>query len=324
MRQVIHVAGVALVMACGWACGGGQDHGSVDASGVDASGQDSAVNDATAANDATGHTISLSGKLVARAQASPTKSPLFSSPPRLTVAEPGQPLANYQLYCVTFANPPSAATGTADATGLVAINLNALGVAFGCFVLDPEGDGVATLIFTSASQRGQTITLAGDTDLGNIGVDLMNGVAEIDVTSTGTLTGSTGFPCPLGTWVTTVPRQDCTGSASVTILFAKNPVGQYTASFTIGPIMLPDTLQCGYHSQMDLPATPIGSGLTFSFLHDYTCPAVVMTVTAMPNSACTELTMEGAFGGCASCAPGQCGCGVGSQACSENYTVTRQ
>src|ERR1041385_736801 len=47
-------------------------------------------------------------------------------------------LAGYQLYCVTFASPPMAASGTADATGVVSVTLPPA-TPFGCFVLDASG-----------------------------------------------------------------------------------------------------------------------------------------------------------------------------------------
>jgi hypothetical protein len=41
----------------------------------------------------------------------------------------GLPLADCQIYCVTFATQPAAAAGTADATGRVTLTIDALGVA---------------------------------------------------------------------------------------------------------------------------------------------------------------------------------------------------
>jgi hypothetical protein len=170
----------------------------------------------------------------------------------------GDPLVGYQLYCVTFATPPTAASGTADAAGQVTLGIDALGVAFGCFILDADGESVATLIFTSGEHRGQTITLTGDTELGSILVDLDNGVAQTDVTSTGTITGSGGLPCPLGTWVTPKSQPQCGDNGTVTFWFVQDASGEYRVSFTIGPGPLPHTGGvCGYHSEAGIPASVI-------------------------------------------------------------------
>jgi hypothetical protein len=300
MRVVICTVSLVLVMGCGGGASQSTDGG-------------------------TGASIKLSGKLIAGAQ-TPYPPPPLPPPP---APAPGDPLVGYQLYCVTFADPPTAATGTADAAGQVTLDLDALGVAFGCFVLDEQGDPVASLVFTAGLQRGQTITLTDDTDLGSITVDLNNGVAESGIPGTGTLTGSAGFTCPLGAWVVSVPTQDCndpaaTAIATATFWVVQNAAGQYSVTFTIGPILLPDTHACGYHTYADLPATESGGALTFSFLNSYTCSVVFDTLVATPNADCTQLSLIGSVDGCVSCSEGQCGCGGGSLSCPQSFTGTRQ
>ena len=282
--------------------------------------------------DAAGASITLSGKLVAGAQTAasalvqrllPASLPLPDPPPPAA----GDPLVGYQLYCVTFATPPTAASGTADATGKVTLTIDALDVAFGCFVLDADGKGVASLIFTSGAQEGQTITLTGDTDVGNITVDLDNGVAQTTINATGTLTGSDGLACPLGTWVISVPREDCGGgNAALELWFVQTPDGKYTANFTIVPVRLPgtDPEVCGRHCETDLPVTESGGVLTFKFLNNPNCLVIYDTLVATPNADCTQLAIVGSIDGCVSCDEGQCGCGTGSLSCPQKFTATRK
>ncbi|MBL6976007.1 MAG: hypothetical protein ISR64_09775 [Deltaproteobacteria bacterium] len=300
MRDTICALGLVLMMGCGSGNSLTTDSGGDAASGA----------------------LTLSGKLVAGAQTSAAKR---SSVQSALTAE-GDPLVGYQLYCVTFATPPTAASGTADATGQVTLDLDALGVAFGCFVLDADGNGVATLIFTSGAQQGQTITLTGDTDLGSITVDLNNGVAQTVVTSTGTLTGSSGLPCPLGAWVIDVPRDDCDLMAKATTWFVRTDTGDLKVSFTLGPVQLAGTGGlCGNVSQVDIPVTEDGDTLTFSFPDNPVgCPSRMRTLVANPNADCTEIAITSSVGPCMACADGQCGCEEGTETCTGNFTATRE
>jgi hypothetical protein len=316
MRDTLRALGLVLLMGC--SSGGSQ---SADNGG----GQDGVSKDAPSAG------ISISGKLIAGVQTQVSSALVqrvlpMSEPPdsKSSALVAGDPLVGYQLYCVTFATPPTAASGTADATGQVTLDLDAVDVAFGCFVLDAEGKAVATLLFRNGVQQGQTITLTGDTDLGSITVDLDNHVAQSDVTSTGTLTGSDDLPCPLGTWVVTVPREDCPPTAKVRFWFVKDANGKYLASFTIGLVMSPYTHKCDDHSEMDMAVTESDGALTFSFLNDPTCSKVYRTVTAKPNADCTTIALESSYGPCESCSEGQCGCGTGSLDCPQSFSATRE
>lgn len=282
--------------------------------------------------DAAVAAITLSGTLVAGAQPTtlaprilPSSLPAFAPASLPAALESGDPLAGYQLYCVTFATPPGAASGTADESGAVSLEIDAAGVPFGCFVLDADGEGVAALLFSSGTEQGQTITLTGDADLGTITVDLGNGVAMTEIGNAGTLTGSDDLPCPLGAWVIDVPREDCIGMASVTTWIVKTETGDYRVSFTIGPIRLPGTEGvCGYRSEADLPATWDDGTLTFSILNDPNCAVVLDTLVMTPNAACTEIAIESTVGPCAACNEGGCGCGEGELLCKKNFTAFRE
>jgi hypothetical protein len=269
-------------------------------------------------------TLTLSGTLVAGSQASTTVRSLPAA--KASALQAGDPLAGYRLYCVTFAVPPLAAAATADADGKVALELDAAGVPFGCFVLDTAGDGVATLMFTKGAEEGQTLTLSGDADLGGITVDLDHQVAHADVASTGALTASGGLPCPLGTWVVTVPRGDCTGTATATIWFVRTETGALRASFTLGPVQLSGTDGlCGDVSQADLAVTEGDLSLTFAFPHDPVgCPSRMDTVVLTPNADCTQMAAVSSFGPCLACGDGQCGCQEGTLDCTLDFTVSRQ
>ncbi|HUT99990.1 MAG TPA: hypothetical protein VM425_00975 [Myxococcota bacterium] len=291
MRRAIYAVGFFLIVGCGDQATDKPDGGK-------------------------GATITLSGKLVAGAQ-----TPLPPSP----VRAPGELLVGYQLYCVTFADPPSAATGTSDDAGQVSFAIGAAGVAMGCFVLDATGAGVAALIFTTGLEHGQTITLTGDTDLGSITVDLDNGVAMTDVIQMGALTGSDGFTCPLGSWEATISRQDCTGTATTRFWIVQNPEGEYLLNFTLEPVQLAGSGgQCGIVAHADIPVTESAGSFTLTFPGDPSCPAKTLTVTLTPNQGCTELAATSFFSGCSACNGQECECG-GDLDCPLNpSTATRK
>ena len=276
---------------------------------------DDASNDA----DVVAPGIMLSGVLIAGEQPSAAPRRALSA----TLPEAGDPLAGYQLYCVTLATPVAAASGTADAEGRVELELDAEGVAVGCFVLDADDEAVATLIFTSGDDRGQTVVFNGDTELGSITVDLGNGVAQVGAGTNGALTDSEGLACPLGTWVTDVPRKDCTGTATVTVWFARQEDGSYTVSYTIGLVQLATTGKCGYHSDAGLPVAQNEGAFSFSTLNDPTCESIFRDLVVTPNEGCTQLTVDSTIEGCVSCTDG-CGCGGGSETCTQSFTLTRE
>lgn len=264
--------------------------------------------------------IVVSGRLVEGAQIQPQNVSRGLVP-----RESGDPLAGYQLYCVTFASPPIAAVGTADVDGNVSIELDAAGVPFGCFVLDTEGTAVATLIFSDGLDSGQTVTLSESTDLGGIIVDLSNSVAMAPNVPAGQIATSDDMPCPLGTWVTDVPRDDgCTGT-TVSFTISQEPDEGYLVSFILGPIWMSEAGGCVNHCMSGLVATESSAIWAFSFQHDpQQCPSRMMDVELTPGSECGELTVNTSYGPCLSCTEGQCGCEEGTETCTGTYTAIRE
>jgi hypothetical protein len=216
-------------------------------------------------------------------------------------------LAGYKLYCVTFSTTPASGTADADASGVVSLTLAAKDVPFGCFILNAEGTGVATLMF--GAENAQTVALSGSTNLGTITVDATSGVAQAEVPSGGTVVTSTpaGVSCPLGTWGYT------SGAESGTTWIAQDGAGQYAVSVSgTGPN--------GTTSFSNLPSTYSNGTLTIGPYNPEvnnpgnTCfgtKTEIVTLTA--NSACTEMTGTGVKSGCT----GQCGCEP------DTITVTR-
>jgi len=296
MRTAISMLSLALVMGCD---GGTKQEG------------DSGV----------GGSITLTGTLTAGTQTPYESSSLLPIPP--PPAE-GDPLAGYQLYCVTFADPPTAATGTADGSGRVTIDLAALGVAFGCFVLDDQDAAVASLVFMSGLERGQTITLAGDTDLGTVTVDLDDGIALSAVPAGGDLTGGGDVACPLGEWIATSPPKDgCPTDLITTFWVAQTTEGQYLMSFRSGPMRVGGAPECTDRVMTDVPVTVNEGVLSFTIPGDPSCPSTTIVATMTPNAGCTELAAEMHYGNCASCDQG-CECGGTLDCPMPSATATRK
>lgn len=280
LRLVVFAAGSLLLLGCG----GGSDD---DADG------------------GAGATMTLTGTLVVGDQAPYPTSSLPPGPP----PAPGDPLAGYQLYCVTFADPPTAGAGTAGATGLVTLELAAVGVAFGCFVLDDQGAPAASLVFMDGLERGQTITLTGDTDLGTVTVDLGGGVALSALPTGGDLTGGDEAPCPLGEWTSTSPPKDgCPGDLVTTFWIAQRTDGQYLMSFRIGPMRVGGAAECTDRVETDVPVTVTDDVVSFTIPGDPSCPSKTIVATMTPNGACTELQAAMHYANCASCDNGGCQC----------------
>ncbi|HOC99968.1 MAG TPA: hypothetical protein PKH54_08480 [Myxococcota bacterium] len=262
-----------------------------------------------------GSAIVVSGRLVQGDQFA------ASRPRSLAKRLSGDPLAGYQLYCVTFATPPTAAAGIADADGQVSIQIDAAGIPLGCFVLDTGGIAVATLIFDDGGQTGQTVTLALGTDMGEITVDLDNGVALAPID--GDIADSAGMPCPLGTWKAAVPREDCTGTTA-RFTISQEPDGGYLVSFILGPVWESGPDACVDICRSGIPATVNDGTWTIEFPHDpLGCPSRMMTVAMTPNQACTEIAVESTYGPCESCSAGECGCESGTQTCTGTFTAAR-
>ncbi len=123
----------------------------------------------------------------------------------------GVPLAHYVLYCVTFEDYPKAGSGVADESGYFEIvNFDAKGKAFGCFVLDENGNHIADLIFEQpetnlegGTVRSGAVVTADDADLGTIIVDLDAKIAVVSVEGEIQVAGKTEISQPFdftGSW----------------------------------------------------------------------------------------------------------------------------
>ena len=253
--------------------------------------------------------ITLTGQLVGGTY---TGGPIS---PRLA---PSGPLAGYQLSCVTFGTPPVAASATADAVGMFALMMNAAGVPFGCFILDPSGTAIATLVFTTGSLNSLTVSFAQDGSLGTIIVDGTSGLAQATLTSGGTLlTGAGGVPCPLGTWLVTIGDVGCATPLIATVWVAKSPTGQYLLSFTSGP---EGHLNCGYESGSNIPATYANGVLSFAGSSINSCPVTSMD-SLTPDPQCQTASVAWTQV-CGTCADGSACCGP--QTCTASKPATRQ
>ena len=208
------------------------------------------------------------------------------------------PLSGYKLYCVTFANPPAAGTGIADASGNVAVTFSATSTPFGCFILDPSNNGVATLFFTNTTngQKGQTVSFSGDTNLGTITVDTTSGVALATLPSNGSLVTTTpsGLPCPVGEWksdMATFPN-GCAGYLELRA--SQSPDGSFLASLSNVGGCQPDynSNVCGTCSWSNVPVTY--SNKTMSLAAISPCPSdpslfATIYFTGTTDAACSTI-----------------------------------
>jgi hypothetical protein len=239
-------------------------------------------------------------------------------------AVPNGPLAGYQLYCVTFAMPAVAGSGTADASGAVTVSVAAANTPFGCFVLDTSGAAVATVIFATGATTGQTVTLAGSTNLGTITVDGSSGVAKATLT-TGTIAPAAST-CPSGTWTLGDGTSSC-GASYATVWVAATPGGKYLASFTDGPKLIAATT-CGYGSLgIDNAATYANGVLTLK-IPDTGRPGCnsFLTLTGTPDASCKTMALTASLDNCGPCKSGKADCtGCGTNTCTAtNPGVTKQ
>ena len=211
------------------------------------------------------------------------------------------PLSGYQLYCVTFANPPAAGTGTVDASGNVAVTFSATSTPFGCFILDPSNNGVATLFFTNTTngQKGQTVSFSGDTNLGTITVDTTSGVALATLPSNGSLVTTTpsGLPCPVGEWksdMATFPN-GCAGYLELRA--SQSPDGSFLASLSnVGGDQPYNSDACGTGSWSNVPVTYSNNTISVSIIsHCEVNSSLFATIyfTGTTDAACSTIKGTG-------------------------------
>jgi hypothetical protein len=91
-------------------------------------------------------------------------------------------LSDLSLFCVTFAEPPTSGSAQIAADGSFALRIAAIGVPFGCFVVEETtGEQVATLVFRGQDgDSTQVQTDDGTLVLGTVTLDLGKGEAVVD------------------------------------------------------------------------------------------------------------------------------------------------
>ena len=243
----------------------------------------------------------------------------------------GDPLEGYSLSCVTFSSPPLSASGTAGADGTVTVTFQASSATFGCFVLNADGESVATLIFVNAdeSQSGQTVTASGSVDVGNIKVEAQTGAAQATTPSGLSIADTPAdAACPEGTWLTsTLGHSDSCEEGKdlrTAVWIAKEPSGEYTLSFTTYNVGIYE--KCSIGSRSGIPVEIVGNVANFEFPYQFEnppdCPEMVAYAIVTTNEACTsgEVTID--IVNCGTCDPMPSGCG--SENCRITGTVTRQ
>ncbi|HNT28124.1 MAG TPA: hypothetical protein PKH10_08095, partial [bacterium] len=99
--------------------------------------------------------------------------------------------------------------------------------------------------------------------------------------------------------------------------------GSYTASYSIGLVQLATTGKCGYHSEAGLPVAQDGESFSFSILNDPTCELIFRDLVITPNEECSQIVVDSTIEGCVSCTEG-CGCGGGSETCTQSFTLNRE
>lgn len=101
-------------------------------------------------------------------------------------------LSDYKMSCVTFAVPPTAASGSISSDGSFSVTLaDALDAKFGCFIVDSDDAVIATMVFedqdstdmSGNTQQDTSTSLGGNAKLGTITLDLASGKATVDTSS---------------------------------------------------------------------------------------------------------------------------------------------
>jgi len=199
-------------------------------------------------------------------------------------------------------------------------------VPFGCFILDPSGSSVASVVFSSGSIDSLTVSFSQNGDLGVIIVDLTSGLAQVILPAGGAPVTSAPGACPLGTWTALLEgfTSSCGGVAEAMLWMVQQPSGQYLASYTVLSTGGDAGVACYGQSESGLPATYANGVVTF-VVHDknsMNCDAR-RTVTFTPDLQCHSTAGSATRTTCGTCeTTGQCN-GCGTATCVVNFTATR-
>lgn len=144
-------------------------------------------------------------------------------------------LNDLKVVCLTATTPPLSASANVDGEGRFALDLAAIGLPFGCVIVDQSTDEqVAVLVFRTAAgdQTQVQLDLGGSVPLGTVGLDLSAGEAVVDATLLNQPTScSTGTSHPTdftGTWqVQCTPGPARAGFACPTPTFGGFPEELY-------------------------------------------------------------------------------------------------
>ncbi|MBN1283416.1 MAG: hypothetical protein JXA24_06570 [Proteobacteria bacterium] len=307
MKRFVSIIAIIFVAALSGGCGGGGE------------------------GPAPGDTTTISGTLVEGAV-----DPVGSASAKVAQAKAaGDPLVGYQLYCVTFSTPPLGAAGTSGADGSVTLTIDAASATFGCFILDPAGASVATLIFVNddASSFGQTVTASGTVGLGQINVQLDTGAARVTVPSGVTISPTpASAECPEGTWLTDefaqAPSCPIGQKTKSTVWMVKKPDGKYEASFTTYNVGIYETCSIGSKSGMAVETAGNVASFSFPFSFESDDPCYdekIATLIVTTNEECTQGEASIAVDNCGSCDPDTICNDCGSETCVvTGIQVTRE
>lgn len=252
-------------------------------------------------------------------------------------------LFGYQLYCVTFANPPIAGSGTADSSGAVSVTLAAKNVAIGCFVLNTAGVQVATLAISSSGSSSNMFSPSASTELGNISVHESSGNATATLSaSTATLvtTTPTAVSCPVGVFESSefdAPSGgSCEGLTSkFRFFFTQDADGTLRGSYIVANNWDSEAA-CKDATDNASTVTYSNNAVTLVFTEGETegtgCTSsstYEVTYVFPVNSSCTSISLDStateSYSGCLNCdgdAGDNSGCqGCGRATCTGNFSI---
>ena len=256
MKLTIAISLAVLALACG---SGGGGSTSADAVQTDTAPTDTAPTDvAQVEYPSSGASITLTGTLQAGKVTANLSAALVSA------LQDGDPLAGYKLYCVTFTDPPTAGSATADGSGAFSLTIMAGGVPFGCIVVDTADKGVAAVLFGKPGSSAETVVVPGSASLGTVVVDSSAHVAQAALPDGATLVRNTpaAAACPSGIWAGSVTTT-C-GTTTNTFWVARAPDGAGIVEGISSNTAIGTTGTCGTYGQAQPALTWTPSTRAFS------------------------------------------------------------